>query len=197
MKPYVLFLIPVLFLVGCKSVDSPRSAAIDRPQTDFAIAFGSCNKSGLPNVLWDDVLGLRPNVWIWGGDNIYADTEDMDKMEKLYDKQDQVAGYALLKKSVPIIGTWDDHDYGVNDGGVEFSAKQASQQVFLDFMDVPVNDSRREREGVYASHDYMTGGGSIKVLVLDTRYFRTPLSPDQATKKRFKPNDSGEGTIFG
>lgn len=45
----------------------------------------------------------------------------------------------------------------------------------------------------------MYGGpqGTVKVIVLDTRYFRTVLTPDTETKKRIKPNVYGEGTILG
>ena len=42
-----------------------------------------------------------------------------------YQKAD--SGYQLLLKSdAQIIGTWDDHDYGVNDGGKNYSRKKES-----------------------------------------------------------------------
>jgi len=41
---------------------------------DYTIAFGSCNKQFLENKLWDDIIEQQPDVWIWGGDNVYADT---------------------------------------------------------------------------------------------------------------------------
>lgn len=37
--------------------------------------------------------------------------------------------------SSQIVGTWDDHDYGLNDAGKEYEGKDASQQVMLDFLD--------------------------------------------------------------
>ena len=30
-------------------------------------------------------------------------------------------GWQKLKKTCPILATWDDHDYGVNDGGGEYT----------------------------------------------------------------------------
>lgn len=164
---------------------------------EFTIAFGSCNKASLPNLLWDDILGTQPDVWIWGGDNIYADTEDMQELAAMYKAQNEVAGYRSLAARTPIVGTWDDHDYGLNDGGTEFVAKRESQQKFLDFMGVAKNSPRRQQEGVYASHMYSGKGGSVKVIVLDTRYFRTALTPDTETKKRTKPNEYGNGTVLG
>tara|TARA_R110002012_G_scaffold321191_4_gene548019 strand:- start:5421 stop:6470 length:1050 start_codon:yes stop_codon:yes gene_type:complete len=165
--------------------------------TDFTIAFGSCNKQNVPNLLWDDVLTADPDLWIWGGDNVYADTDNMQKLRAIYEQQNSVVGYSTLKSKIPVIGTWDDHDYGLNDGGVEFKAKAASQQEFLDFFGVPKDSPRRSREGVYAAHTYETPKGTIKVMVLDTRYFRTALTKDTETKRRVKPNTYGEGTVLG
>jgi hypothetical protein len=41
-----------------------------------------------------------------------------------------------------VIGTWDDHDYGLNDAGKEFSGKVVTQRLMLDFLDEP-EDSKR------------------------------------------------------
>ncbi|MGP1993364.1 alkaline phosphatase D family protein [Zobellia laminariae] len=167
------------------------------PKADFTLAFGSCNKQNETNLLWDDILKTNPDVWIWGGDNIYADTDNMKRLRAMYAKQNSVLGYQKLKSEVSVIGTWDDHDYGLNDGGVDFDKKKESQQEFLDFMGVDRDDPRRTQEGVYAAHTYNTPKGSIKILVLDTRYFRTDLTPDTESKKRTKPNAYGVGTVLG
>jgi len=185
----------VTFLFSCKT--NQKAAINTHKPADFTIAFGSCNKTNEPNLLWDDILANSPDLWIWGGDNVYADTDDMVKLDSIYQAQNAVAGYVKLKQEVSIIGTWDDHDYGLNDGGVEFAAKNESQQVFLDFMDVSKDSPRRKRKGVYESHQYDLPKGSIKIIVLDTRFFRTALTPDNETKKRIKPNSYGEGTILG
>ncbi len=193
MRKIFVFLCLTLTISCSTGKKSTKAKAGD----EFTIAFGSCNKASLPNLLWDDILNTNPDVWIWGGDNIYADTDDMQKLKTMYDEQKAIPGYKKLRTTVAVIGTWDDHDYGLNDGGTEFLAKQDSQKEFLDFMDVPSDSPRRKQEGVYASHEFTTKGGSIKVIVLDTRYFRTPLTPDTETSKRTKPNAYGEGTVLG
>jgi len=124
-------------------------------------------------------------------------TDDMQELKRMYNDQNEVLGYKKLKENTEVIGTWDDHDYGLNDGGVEFIAKAESQKQFLDFMEVPKNSYRRQQEGVYTSYDYKTERGSLKVIVLDTRYFRTSLTPDTETNKRLKPNTYGVGTMLG
>ena len=37
------------------------------------IAFGSCNRDELPQPLWPVIAEENPDLWIWAGDNIYAD----------------------------------------------------------------------------------------------------------------------------
>jgi len=194
MQRIVLF-ICLLFLFGCKTQKVPISAKEEI--TDFTIAFGSCNKHDLPNLLWDDIEATQPDIWVWGGDIVYADTDDMMKLSAIYKAQNEVPGYKNLKNKVPVIGTWDDHDYGLNDGGVEFSAKRESQMELLDFLDVADNSPRRKQEGVFTAHDYNSSKGKIKVIVLDTRYFRTAVTPDKDTDKRLKPNAYGDGTVLG
>ena len=161
------------------------------------VAFGSCNMPLELNPFWDDILAENPDVWIWGGDIVYADTDDIDRLKAIYAQQDTVQGYANLKAAVPIIGTWDDHDFGVNDGGSEFAVKKESQQVFLDFMGVPKDSERRNQEGVYTSHDYTTLQGKIKILILDTRYFRSELLKDEDPDRRYKPNEADDATVLG
>lgn len=188
-------LLAFLLVISCKSPKSNlENTAYPKK---FTIAFGSCNKLALKNNLWDDVLKAQPDLWIWGGDIVYADTKDVLKIRAKYDSLNGLKRYIKLKKKVPVIGTWDDHDYGLNDGGKEFSIKKQSQAAFLDFMGISVDDPRRNREGVYAAHDYNIGQSRVKVLVLDTRYFRSAIIPDEGSEKRYKPNAYDEGTILG
>lgn len=181
-----------LILMGCKSAGN-----LDNSQPDFVIAFGSCDNQKLENNLWPAILKNNPNVWVWGGDNIYSDTYDMEKMALDYKIQKEEKEYIKVVNSTKVLGTWDDHDYGLNDGGEEYEMRKESQQLFLDFMDVQTNDPRREREGVYHAELFETTNGSVKVIVLDTRYFRTSLTKSEIQKKRYQPNNYGEGTILG
>jgi alkaline phosphatase D len=182
----------LLLLLGCKSTGN-----LDNSQPDFVIAFGSCDNQKLENNLWPAVLKNNPNVWVWGGDNIYSDTYDMEKMALDYKTQKEESEYMKVVNSTRVLGTWDDHDYGLNDGGEEYEMRKESQQLFLDFMDVPANDPRRERGGVYHAELFETANGSVKVIVLDTRYFRTSLTKSEMQKRRYQPNPYGEGTILG
>ena len=54
---------------------------------------------------------------------------------------------------MPVLATWDDHDYGQNDGGADFPYKEAAKELFLEFWGLPEDDPRRTREGIYHAAD--------------------------------------------
>lgn len=197
MKHFQILMAAVILFASCKKKEEKKDETEETPTIDFVVAFGSCNMSQEPNPFWDDILAEKPNVWIWGGDIVYADTDDIDRLRTIYAMQDTVPGYAKLKKEVPIIGTWDDHDFGLNDGGAEFAIKAESQQVFLDFMGVPKESERRTQEGVYAAHEYEVEAGKVKVIVLDTRYFRSELLKSEDANKRYRPTMDSTATVLG
>ncbi|MEP1033100.1 alkaline phosphatase D family protein [Ekhidna sp.] len=140
------------------------------------IAFGSCSVQDQPeNQLWAEVSATNPNLWIWLGDNIYGDSEDMSILKKKYDLQKSHPDYQKLLNNTEVIGIWDDHDYGVNDGGKEYVAKDESKEQLFEFLDVDKNHPARTRKGAYQSYTYKSSAGNVKIILLDTRYFRDSL----------------------
>ncbi|PQJ82134.1 alkaline phosphatase D family protein [Polaribacter glomeratus] len=187
----------LLSFFSCKTI-SKKDIAISNDLVDFAIAFGSCNKQYKPNILWQEIKKNKPDLWIWGGDNIYSDTDDMSKMQKDYDLLNKQKGYLELVANLPVMATWDDHDYGFNDSGVEFYKKKEAQKLFLDFFKVDENSPLRKQEGIYTSKDFKTAKGTIKVIILDTRYFRTELlKASEGSKKRYIPNTDPDSSVLG
>lgn len=183
-------------LFSCATPNKVSTTAPDL-QNDFTIAFGSCNKQYVENVLWKEIKKHNPDLWIWGGDNIYADTDDMAKLKADYETLRKQKGYLDLVKNIPVMATWDDHDYGFNDSGKEFYKKKEAQKEFLDFFKVDENSERRTQEGIYHSETFKTPKGSIKVIVLDTRYFRDQLTKSPSKNRRFVPNKNNEGSVLG
>lgn len=187
----LLKLLPVFFLINsCGSFATLKT----EEKADFTIAFGSCNREDARQPLWNAILKNDPNVFLWGGDNVYADTDEEAELRAAYELQKSNADYQKLLNKVPVFGIWDDHDYGLNDGGKDWHFKEKSQQLFLDFMDVPETSPRRDREGVYHAEVFKTEKGSVKVILLDTRYFRDKLAESKDPDKRYEPS---EGTILG
>jgi alkaline phosphatase D len=164
----------LLALAACRR-PAPTQSSAPASTAVTTIAFGSCSHQDRPQVLWDDVLADRPDLWIWLGDNIYGDSENLDTLRAKYDRQKRHPLYQQLRQSARIVGIWDDHDYGVNDGGREYPRRRESQQLLLDFLDVPADRPERRREGAYAAHTFGPKGRRVKVILLDARYFRDPL----------------------
>lgn len=136
------------------------------------ISFGSCTDQNDPQPLWRDLINQKPDLWIWGGDNVYVDWDKSKDIKVSYDKQNKIPDYVEFKKHVPIIGTWDDHDYGVNNGDGKFQGKKLSQKLALDFLEEPLDSPRRKQEGIYTSYEFNSYGHKVKVILLDARYFK-------------------------
>lgn len=162
-------------------------------QAEFKIAFGSCARQTSKEQLWSEIVQQNPNLWMWIGDNVYADTHNMDSLRRDYAVQKSHPDYQRLIKLAPVIGTWDDHDYGANDGGKFYSKKDESKEELLRFLDVPADAEVRKHTGVYQSYTFGQAEKSLKIILLDTRYFRDTLQQHPKKKrKRYLPNTRGD-----
>jgi alkaline phosphatase D len=165
------------------------------------IAFGSCARQNKPQPIWDAVVATKPNLYLSLGDNIYGDTQDMAVMKQKYDQLAAIPGWQKLKKTCPLLATWDDHDYGVNDGGAEYPKKDESQQLFLDFFGIPKDSPRRVQKGVYHAETFGPDDKRVQVILLDTRYFRRPLKRKAGktpfNEGPFEPSADTKATMLG
>lgn len=170
----VLSLLSATFIGTVLAEPPPKSAPVEQ------LVFISCFKETLPAPAFEAIAAIEPDVFVWMGDNVYGDTEDMDVLRAKYQVAREHPGYARIRSVARVTGTWDDHDYGANDAGKEYPKKAESQQVLLDFLDVPAGSPRRKQEGVYGVEDYGPPGQMVRVILLDTRYFRDPVGSDGA-----------------
>ncbi|HTD68081.1 MAG TPA: alkaline phosphatase D family protein [Candidatus Limnocylindria bacterium] len=139
------------------------------------IGFGSCINTQAHRML-DRTLTLPFELFILLGDNIYADTMNSAVMAEKYRARKESAFFRALRRKAPLLATWDDHDFGGNDAGASYLMKADSQKLFCDFMDVPANSPRRQREGIYDAAVFGPPGRRVQVILLDTRYFRSNLA---------------------
>lgn len=159
----------------------------------LTIAFGSCNRQDKPQDFWATIIAFQPDAWLWLGDNIYSDTDDMAVMRANYQTQKNNAQYAAFATAVPTIyGVWDDHDYGLNDGGKEWPHQAAAKELMLDFLNVPAEAAVRKRTGAYQAYTIQKGEMAIRVILLDTRSFRDPLLPPTQAGHRYGSNPEGD-----
>ena len=174
-----------MLLVALLTVVSALPLNTTSPLRRFA--FGSCaGHFGLDNApIWRSVLAKHPEFFMWLGDAVYADTmylpamhtyTPLEKWAGKFNAMKGKPGYRELREKVPIIGVWDDHDYGLNNGDSRNVYKKEAQQLYLDFLDEPANSPRRKQEGLQTSYVIGPKGKQVKVILLDVRYFRDPWS---------------------
>lgn len=165
------------------------------------IGVGSCAHQDRPQPIWDTILASKPDTFLFIGDNVYADTRDEAEMRAAYAKLGAEPHYKRFAAKVPIDPIWDDHDYGENDAGADYPMKLAAEQIFLDFFAVPKDDDRRKRPGIYYARTIGEPGRRVQLIMLDTRYFKSPWAPREGGEHpfhgRWQPTDDPKKTILG
>ncbi|MFN3166241.1 MAG: alkaline phosphatase D family protein [Phycisphaeraceae bacterium] len=170
------------------------------------IAFASCAKADQPQQIWQSILDAEPDLFLFIGDNVYVDiprppagAEDFERTYAEFEQRQP--GWRALRREVPVLATWDDHDYGLNDAGKEFALKRVAQQQFIDFFDLPEDSPVRQRQGVYDAHLFGPEGRRLQVILLDTRSFRDALvrNPQGRVdgKGPYVPRTDGRSTLLG
>jgi len=196
-----------------RATDAPielQSSASDDAVSGHRFVFASCNEVlGHPPEaaeIWQSMLALNPDVFVWTGDIVYPDRGRIEASDASMRRH-----YTALKTSEPyqkilerslVLGVYDDHDYGRNNAGREFSGKDDARRSLLHFLDEPRDSPRRTRSGVYAGYrfrlpapdsrgakpaTFAAGAGLlVQLLLLDTRFNREepgktadPLGGDQ------------------
>ncbi|MEM9803005.1 MAG: alkaline phosphatase D family protein [Planctomycetota bacterium] len=195
-----------LLVAGC-ATGPANSFGFDEQRLDHGelpsrIAFGSCADQDRPQLILLEVVARCPDLFVYLGDNIYGDTEDMGVLRSKYETLAAREEFRALREHCPTLAIWDDHDYGANDAGKEYPQKEASRGVFLDFWRVPRDSERRDHAGIYHAHRFSSDEGTLQLILLDTRTFRDPLlrngaEPIPPFKNDYRPNTDPEATILG
>jgi alkaline phosphatase D len=153
------------------------------------IAFGSCSHQNQALPILQQIGDLKPDYFLFLGDNIYGDTRDSTILKQKYDQLGKNSNYQYLKSQTKILATWDDHDYGENDAGKHYPLKEVSKSIFLNFFEEPRGSSRFQHEGIYTSYIIKKNRKRIQVILLDTRTFRSDLT-------RFNPAEHAKDSVF-
>lgn len=166
-------------------------AAPDFPDSVDTLAFGSCAKEQEAQPVWEKIAAHQPDLFLFLGDNQYADLHPEDnngedewvsrpvtevaRIKEAYDTLANRPHFKRFREQVPVMGIWDDHDYGANDAGKDYPLKKQSQQQFLDFFGFADDDPIRQQEGIYHSRMFGRPGKRLQLILLDTRYHRDDL----------------------
>ena len=163
----------------------------------YIIGFGSCLDQNAPQPIWSSIEKESINSFIFLGDNVYGDkpSGDLGNMKAAYDKQKKMLPKWLDSSMIEAV--WDDHDYGINDGGGSYNNKDEAQKLFLDFWPIDEKDPRYKREGTYFNKLINIDGVRVHLVALDTRFFRSDLIKLNGKYPLFANNTSNEATILG
>eukprot|EP00397_Hematodinium_sp_SG-2012_P041771 GEMP01046078.1.p1 GENE.GEMP01046078.1~~GEMP01046078.1.p1 ORF type:complete len:224 (+),score=35.38 GEMP01046078.1:186-857(+) len=172
------------------------------------LAFGSCNAvhniwctdltkdcNYLPQPMWPHIIRRQPDVWIWLGDAVYGDYPETfsqlngdftpaspERMREMYRRQKASKGYKeFLETNVTVLGVWDDHDYGVNNGDFSYVHKDESKDAFREFI-----GGTWPNDAQYTSHRFNLNGIDTHVILLDVRLVGTTLETNSGSGSRKK-----------
>lgn len=153
------------------------------PAVRFAV--GSCFSddfvfSHVREAIWQHMFEQNPDFILLNGDLVYVDTHDFVPREKATESdvwQRYIHSMEIIplfhkERLIPVVATWDDHDYGTNDGNKNFAGKDFSRRAFRALF------SSDDIKGVYengAAGVYKTFSLSgQRFFLMDNRTFREP-----------------------
>jgi alkaline phosphatase D len=170
------------------------------------LAFGSCGHQDNPQPILDSARLHRPDAFVFLGDNIYGDTDDMAVLRSKYARLAAKPEFQRLKKATRLLATWDDHDFGRNDAGRHYPFRKESKEIFLDFWEEPAGSARRQREGIYTAYTFEGRGRRVQLILLDGRTFRDDLRTYRGELHRdarffypldYFPHQTADSTLLG
>ncbi len=186
-----LFLLLLSFIANSKEYEVADN---------IKIIFGSCSNQNINMPHWKHIASYKPDYLFLLGDNVYGDFNDFKatNLKLAYSKLNKNKFFLKLKKNSVIYSIWDDHDYGLNDGGKDWMYKESAQRLFLDFFNINEKDDRRKRAGIYSSWK-INNNINIKVIGLDTRYFKNNFKKNYNNniKKKYLPDHDLNKSILG
>jgi alkaline phosphatase D len=168
-------------------------------------AFGSCVEENREMKFWNVIAAQKPQAFLLIGDNVYGDTRlthgaTMPTLSASYRKLNARAEFDRFRRSVPMMTTWDDHDFGANDAGGSFAFKEYAEKIYETYWNA--SDEVRSRPGVYESRIVGPAGKRTQFIMLDARFFRSDLTSAPYRDPRpprgwFIPNTDARATILG
>ncbi|MCB9093157.1 MAG: alkaline phosphatase family protein [Halobacteriovoraceae bacterium] len=182
------FLILVVLSLAGNVLANSNSDKLQSIGTLERFTFGSCNKQDFPQPYWKHMTDNEPQFFLMAGDNIYANAVEIKDLIKEYEVQNSRKDFQEFIKHTPIMGVWDDHDFGLNNSGSSTKDKDKRQELFLNHVREPLTSPRRQQEGIYTSYTFGVAPKKVKFILLDARYFKDTIvdgKPDLLGKKQW------------
>ncbi|MFK7966412.1 MAG: alkaline phosphatase D family protein [Burkholderiaceae bacterium] len=157
-----------------------------------------------------DAMAARPaDLLLMLGDNVYGDRRNGKRVRpdpQLTELTQSLADltrrpdFKEVLKTHPVMVAWDDHDYGMNDGGRDFAFRARAEDLHETFWGLK-QTAAATRPGTYYARAFGPAGARVQVIMLDTRSFRSALArTDQRGapgKERYLPSEDVNQEMLG
>lgn len=147
----------------------------ERRPAVVTVGLGSCAPS-VPDAVWTRIVDEGVDAFVLLGDTPYIDSGDLRVARRKHRDFLRVPELARLVSSMPVWGTWDDHDFGGNDIDGRFAGKANTRTAFVDYRanatfghdaeGLPLRE-RAAGEGVYTTFRR----GPVEIFLIDPRWF--------------------------
>ncbi|MEO6612051.1 MAG: alkaline phosphatase D family protein [Chitinophagaceae bacterium] len=146
------------FLTGsCSYFNQP---VYDRPGTAY----------GKDSSIFEPMAQEKAAFMLWLGDAWYTREVDYYSEWGLWSRASHDRALPITQnflKAMPQLAIWDDHDYGPNDIGKNYTLKETSRNVFNKYFCNP--SSGENGQGIYT----MTSWGDADIFMTDDRWWRS------------------------
>jgi len=195
----VLFFTMILAL-SAHAEDFLRGKALDQKAKITKIAFGSCFNQDAPAPIWSTILKSNPDLYLGLGDNVYASDPSQRPIWDQYLKIKKHPDLKELFETIPFLTTWDDHDFGLNDGGKENPYFEEAKNAYLAAFQVDSLLISANQRGI--EHSVILGEERqrIQLIFLDTRSYRDPWKKQLIPLPglgRYEPNEDPSKNLLG
>lgn len=174
------------------------------------ILVGSCLDEERPeSLVMQTIAGEDADLFLMIGDNVYGDMNGkgyvnnqatLDELRESFSDLAARADFQAVRARLPMMVAWDDHDYGANDAGREFPFRRLAERIHERFWGLE-NEDVGAWPGTYYARTFGPEGQRVQVIMLDTRFFRSPLTPTdewgKKGKERYVPSSSEGQDMLG
>ncbi|MDP1554050.1 MAG: alkaline phosphatase D family protein [Hyphomonas sp.] len=192
----------------------PRApAGVPLPESSTALSrilVASClDEEKEASAAMRSIAGEEADLFLMIGDNVYGDRDgpayvnnqpELDELRESFRDLAAREDFRAVRAKFPMMVAWDDHDYGANDAGREFPFRRLAERIHERFWGLE-NEDVGAWPGTYYARAFGPEGQRTQVIVLDTRFFRSALTPTEEWgkkgKERYMPSADPEQDMLG
>ena len=152
-------------------------AAASQAQQSTRVAFGCCMDHSSRQEVWDAVNHAQPEVFVFLGNTLDVEADDMDDLLDAYEVFNRFRGPRVLRRGSAVMSVWNKTDYSIDGhAGKTNPQRYAVRNHFLTFWREPATSERLFQEhGIAKSVIFGNEPQRVQVIVLDGRWNRDEL----------------------